>query len=524
VTDASQPFATIDGALRAQAAARPETIAIAFPETGESLTYGAWWAEARRVAGGLAALGVTKGDHVALLAENRVEWPVVQAAAAICGAVLVPVNTHARGEDLAHVLRHSRARVLVLSATFRSHDYLGMVRGLRDGLPDLQHLVVFGDGATDTVAWRDLAGEAPTGPVAGRHDIAALLYTSGTTGRPKGAMLSHDAMLFCSWQVTRRLAIGENDRWTSFIPLFHCAGCIMALLGVLQRGARYVGVSHFDPELMFRIVEAERCTVISGVPTSFLAMLEHPALERHDLTSLRTGTCGGANANADMLRACAARFPVPHLANVYGQTESATIISCPAFNDPDRFDTAGPVLDDCELRITHPSTGEPLPQGEIGQVEARGPMVMAGYHEAPEATAETLGTDGWLKTGDLGYLTPGGRLCIAGGRLRDLIIRGGENIYPAEIENCLVAHEAVSDAAVFAMPDRYYGEVPAAALVLHREVDAQELADHCRERLARFKVPALWYAVESFPKTASGKIRKVELNQLARDGALRTLP
>jgi fatty-acyl-CoA synthase len=253
-------------------------------------------------------------------------------------------------------------------------------------------------------------------------------------------------------------------------------------------------------------------------------MLEHPRLGCYDLSSLRTGTCGGANAHADMLRACAERFPIPYLANVYGQTESATIVSCPPCDDPDRFDTVGPVLDGCVLRITHPATGEPLPPGEIGQVETRGPNVMAGYYDAPEATAETLTTDGWLKTGDLGFVTEAGRLVIAGGRLRDLIIRGGENIYPAEVENCLAAHEAVSDAAVFAMPDRYYGEVPAAALVLHREVAAEALAAHCGTRLARFKVPVRWYAVESFPKTASGKIRKVELVELVTAGRLRELP
>ena len=525
MTAVHHPFPTIDAALRAQAEHRPDALALCFPETGDRLTYEAWWREAARIAGGLRALGVAPGDHVALLAENRIEWPVVQVAVALCGAILVPVNTHYRGEDLAHILRHSGARVLVLSPAFRSHDYLGAVRALWPGLDQLQHLVVLGAVASEerVHAYGELHGPVPVPGSSQPGDIAALLYTSGTTGRPKGAMLSHEAMLYCSWQVTRRLEIGAEDRWTSFIPLFHCAGCIMAMLGVLQRGACYVGVSGFEPEVMFRIIEAERCSVLSGVPTSFLAMLEHPSLGRYDLSSLRTGTCGGANANAPMLRSCAERFPIPHLANVYGQTETATIVSCPAFDDPERFDTTGPVLDGCALRITHPATGEPLPAGEIGQVEARGPNVMAGYYRAPEATAETLGGDGWLKTGDLGYVTDSGRLVIAGGRLRDLIIRGGENIYPAEIENCLAAHDAVSDAAVFAMPDRYYGEVPAAAVVLRGEVRSDELADHCRARLARFKVPVQWFAVETFPKTASGKIRKVELVEMATAGRLPNL-
>jgi fatty-acyl-CoA synthase len=518
------PFATIGAALRAQAHARPDAPAILFPESGARLTYRDWWREAQRVAGGLCAMGVRPGDHVALLAQNRVEWPVVQAAVALCGAVLVPVNTHFLGDDLGYVLRHSRARVLILSNRFRSNDYLANVRRLRPQLPALEHVVVLDEPQEDALAWADLAGPAPDGERAGPEAVAALLYTSGTTGFPKGALLSHRAMLFCAWQVTRRLAIDGNDRWTSFIPLFHCAGCIMAMLGVLQRGACYVGVAAFDPVAMFRVIEQQRCTVLSGVPTSYLAMLEHPARGDFDLSSLRTGTCGGANAHADMLRACARDFPIPHLANVYGQTETATIVTCPAFDDPQRFDTVGPVLDACELRITHPATGAALAQGEIGQVETRGPMVMDGYFEAPEATAETLAADGWLRTGDLGYLTADGRLCIAGGRLRDLIIRGGENIYPAEVENRIVAHPAVSDAAVFAVPDRYYGEVPAAALVLAGQTTAAELDAHCRESLARFKVPARWYVVEAFPKTASGKIRKVALQQDAAEGTLTELP
>ena len=518
------PFATIGAALGAQAVARPDAPAIHFPDSGARLTYLDWWHEAQRVAGGLVALGVRPGDHVALLAQNRVEWPVVQVAVALCGAVLVPVNTHFTGDDLGYVLAHSRARVLFLSNRFRSNDYLANVRRLRPDLPALEHVVVLDEPEDDALSWAELDGPPPDIGLAAPEAVAALLYTSGTTGFPKGALLSHRAMLFCSWQVTRRLAIDGSDRWTSFIPLFHCAGCIMTMLGVLQRGACYVGIAAFDPVAMFRVIAEERCTVLSGVPTSYLAMLEHPERGRFDLSSLRTGTCGGANANAEMLRACARDFPIPHLANVYGQTETATIVSCPAFDDPQRFDTVGPVLDGCELRITHPATGAHLAHGEIGQVETRGPMVMEGYFEAPQATAETLAADGWLRTGDLGYLTADGRLCIAGGRLRDLIIRGGENIYPAEVENRIVAHPAVSDAAVFAVSDRYYGEVPAAAIVLAGATTADELAAHCRECLARFKVPARWFVVEAFPKTASGKIRKVALQQAAAEGALADLP
>jgi fatty-acyl-CoA synthase len=214
VTVSRHPFPTIDAALAAQAADRPDADAISFPRAGARLTFAQWWSEARRVAGGLVALGIAPGDHVALLAENRVEWPVVQAAVALCGAVLVPVNTHFRGEDLAYVLRHSRARVLVLTSAFRSNDYLATVRRLRPQLPDLAHLVLIDGAQEDATGYRDLAGPAPEDGLAHEHDVAALLYTSGTTGFPKGALLTHAAMLFCSWQVTDRLAICGDDRWT----------------------------------------------------------------------------------------------------------------------------------------------------------------------------------------------------------------------------------------------------------------------------------------------------------------------
>jgi fatty-acyl-CoA synthase len=296
---------------------------------------------------------------------------------------------------------------------------------------------VIAEGAAHTGALPRVESTAP----------AALLYTSGTTGRPKGALLTHRAMLGNAWQTAQRLGFRAGDRYTSIIPLFHCAGCILGLLGSLQTGATYVGVPAFDPEALFRVIEAERCTLMSGVPTSYLAMLRHPARTRYDLSSLRAGTCGGADANPEVLAECARAFPMPGLSQVYGQTEAATLISCPRYDDPERFVTAGPPLPGHEVRITDPATGAVLPPGQIGQIEARGAMVMLGYYNKPEETAETIDEKGWLHSGDLGFLTPEGRVVIAGGRLRDMIIRGGENIYPVEIEQVLAGHPAVAEAA-----------------------------------------------------------------------------
>ena len=260
------------------------------------------------------------------------------------------------------------------------------------------------------------------------------------------------------------------------------------------------------------------------MPTSYLAMLEHPARGRYDLASLSTGTCGGADADPAVLADCAREFPMPGLCHVYGQTEVSTLLACPAADDPERLTTVGPPLPGFELRITDPADRKPLAPGRTGQIEARGTMVMRGYHRMAAATAACLDADGWLRTGDIGRLDAAGRLVMAGGRLRDMIIRGGENVYPAEVEAMLGSHPAVAEAAVFGRPDRYYGETVAAALRLTGRVGMAELRDHCAGRIAGFKVPEAWFAVTGFPMTASGKIQKYRLRELAAENALEVLP
>jgi fatty-acyl-CoA synthase len=523
------PFATPQAALARQAAERGEAPALIFPEGGARLDFAGWQAESEALARGLLRRGLKPGDHVALLAENRVEWPVAQLAVAMMGGVLVPLNTHYRAEELRYALDQSDSRALLLSPRFRAHDYLGMAAALVPELPKLGLVLPFGEGEGGFAGHRAVIAEgaAHTGalPRVESTAPAALLYTSGTTGRPKGALLTHRAMLGNAWQTAQRLGFRAGDRYTSIIPLFHCAGCILGLLGSLQTGATYVGVPAFDPEALFRVIEAERCTLMSGVPTSYLAMLRHPARTRYDLSSLRAGTCGGADANPEVLAECARAFPMPGLSQVYGQTEAATLISCPRYDDPERFVTAGPPLPGHEVRITDPATGAVLPPGQIGQIEARGAMVMLGYYNKPEETAETIDEKGWLHSGDLGFLTPEGRVVIAGGRLRDMIIRGGENIYPVEIEQVLAGHPAVAEAAVFGLPDEYYGEIVAAAIRFKGEPPAAAaITAYCGERLAKFKAPARVFAIERFPLTASGKIRKTELKEMVRSGALEPLP
>lgn len=501
--------------------------ALSFPLSDERLTFTIWHDRSQALAKGLLGLGLRPGDHIALLAENRIEWPVVQMAVAAMGGVLVPLNSHYRRDDLAFALTHADVRAVIASRSFRTNPYLQTLRELGTAIPDLQHIITLDAGDGDEPLLSDLidsgrkatAAPEPQAP----ETVGALLFTSGTTGFPKATALRHSGMMANAAGSAARLNVRPGERWTSIIPLFHCAGCIMNLLGCLQAGAAYVGVPAFDPEHMFQVIEMERCSLLSGVPTSYLAMLDHPARRTHDLTSLRTGTCGGADCDPVILRRCAQEFPIPGLCQVYGQTEVSTLATCPAPDDANRFDTAGPPLPGARVRITDTRDGRPVTVGAIGQIEVSGTMTMIGYYRDEEASEQTLSSEGWLATGDLGFMTGDGNLVISGGRLRDMIIRGGENIYPAEIEALLQTHPNIQSVAVFAIEDDYYGEAVAAAVRLADTVTGMDLIDYCKHRIAHFKVPTRFYSINEFPMTSSGKIRKTELRDMARTGVLEVL-
>jgi len=335
--------------------------------------------------------------------------------------------------------------------------------------------------------------------------------------------LSFEGMTRNAAATARRLKLTCEDRWTSIIPLFHCAGCIMNLLGCLSGGATYVGVPAFDAQDMFRVIEGERCTLLTGVPTSYLGMLRHPDRSRYDLRSLRAGTCGGADCDPALLARCAADFPIPGLVQVYGQTEASTLIALDDPDSPYRWETTGLPLEGMELRITHPETGDLVTDGVLGQIEVRGAMVMLGYFEQPDATHRIIDAQGWMQSGDLGYLRPDGRLVIGGGRLRDMIIRGGENIYPVEVENLLRKHPAVAEAAVFGLPDAYYGEVVAAAVNLREQAAAADLGAFLKGKIAAFKHPVNYYSIAEWPMTSSGKIKKRDLRAAVTGGQLEPL-
>ena len=521
------PFATAGDALARQAEVRGDREALAFPEAGARMSWAEWRAAAEALARALEGRGFRPGERIGLLAESRIEWPVVQMGVALAGCVLVPLNTHYRRDDLAYALGHARPRALFLARGFRGNPYLENARAIRETVPALETLVVLDGPDGDCPGYAELIAEgrasAAALPRVDPDSVGSLQYTSGTTGFPKGALLTHAGMMANAWGISGRLRVTAEDRWTSIIPLFHCAGCIMCILGTVQRGAAYIGVSSFDAAAMFRLIEAERCTMLSGVPTSYVAMLDHPARAAHDLSSLRAGTCGGADTDPALLARCAEEFPIPGVVQVYGQTEASTLIALADCRAPERFETCGKPLPGARVRIADPATGAPLPAGGIGQIETAGPMVMRGYFDNAEATAEAIGADGWMRTGDLGFLTGDGDLVVAGGRLRDMIIRGGENIYPVEIENLLRGHPGVTDIAVFGMADDYYGEIVAAAVDGEDGLTPGELGRFCAGRIAKFKAPARYFRVAAFPLTASGKIRKAALREMAASGGLAPL-
>ncbi len=524
---------TLFEALGSSAQSLPEHEAVSFPMQPARMNFAQLHRASTAFAMSLLQLGLRPGDHIALLAENRLEWVITQAAASAMGAVLVPINTHFAKDDLRFVLLQSDAKAIVLSERFRNNRYLELLHSMRSELLCLQHVIVIPNGG-DTVNTFDSAYSFESRLQAGLEtpvDLpqvdatapGALLYTSGTTGFPKGALLSHAGMVHNARATNARLRMTSADRWTSIISLFHCAGCIMNLTGTVVAGACYVGVEAFEAKQMCKIIEAERCTVLSGVPTSYVAMLDHPERNTFDMTSLRAGTCGGADADPAQLRRCVEHFPIPQLVQVYGQTESSTLVSCSSVDDEDRLDNAGLALDGFEVRIVSTETQEVMSAGALGEIHARGPGVMLGYYKRPAETRATRTEDGWLKTGDLGFLDARGALTIAGGRLRDMVIRAGENIYPVEVENFLRAHDAVSDCAVVGLSDAYYGEILGAVVTCETSVSLSDLQHYCQGRLARFKVPEQWFVIDALPLTPSGKVKKTVLREWINEGRLEAL-
>jgi fatty-acyl-CoA synthase len=527
---------TVGGLLSLLANALPDRDALVYDHPDARWTFRSLNHEARLIARGLAARGVKPGDRVAVWATNVPEWIILQFALAKMGAILVTVNTALRGHEIEYLLRQSETSTLVTIAGFRGVNYLDELRSIgvigneaatrRERLPHLARVVFIGSGCPDDlIPYDDLrtaAGDVPAQDLdaleaaVGIDDVINMQYTSGTTGFPKGVMLSSRNIVNNGYWLGEGLGLTPDDRLCLCVPLFHCFGCVLGVLGAFTHGACLCAVESFHPLRVLETIERERCTTLYGVPTMFLAELEHPDFQRFDLTSLRTGVMAGALCPEPLMRKVIDRMHLSEMTIVYGLTEtSPAVTQTPRDASIDeRTQTVGRVLPEVEVRIVNPATGEDVEPGEPGELWARGYVVMEGYYNMPDQTAAAITPDGWLRSGDQASLDAEGRVRITG-RIKDLIIRGGENIAPKEVEDVLRQHPAVLDVSVYGISSEFFGEEVAAAIRLHadRPADAQDLIAFCEARLARFKVPRHVRLVQTFPMTASGKIQKFRLRE-----------
>jgi fatty-acyl-CoA synthase len=509
---------TVAGILRDAARRTPDGLAlvegVADPDRRRRWTYAELSADAGRAAAALAER-FAPAERVAVWAPSVPEALVLTYAAAMAGLVLVPVNPALRADEVRHVLARSGAAGVFLVRAYRDHDLTATLDTVRADLPALREVVDlsrFDEFCAHTGEWNPAApgaGDPVPGRAVGPDDIAQLVFTSGTTGAPKGARLTHRGMTNAARTGAARFGMRPGDVYVHTMPLFHVGGQVVAFQ-LCQASAAAVLVPAFEPGLVLELVESERATLTCGVPTMLLALIEHPDFARRDLSSLRAVSGGGAVVPGELVRhiedALGVRFAI-----VFGQTEASGFISQTFLDDDaeDKGATLGVPLPGVSARVVDPDTGHVVACGTVGELEVRGPNVMAGYHDLPEETAATLRPGGWLRTGDLVTMDGRGYLRMAG-RLKEMIVSGGENIFPVEIEGVLAGHPDVAQAAVVGVPDRRWGEAAVAVVrpAPGRSPDAGALEAFLRERLAPFKVPRRWVFVEGLPLTASGKVQK----------------
>ncbi len=528
---AQPPFRdrTVGALLSDLARAIPDREALVYADRGLRLTFGQLEDEARLIGRGLIACGVEPGERVALWATNIPEWIVLQFALAKIGAILVTVNTALRGSEVEYLLTQSEAGTVVSIRGYRNLDYVQTLHDIgafSSRLPHLRRVVYIGDDCpADAVAYaslRELAAEIPVADLERRQaavELDAVInmqYTSGTTGFPKGVMLSSRNIVNNGFWLGQGLGFTPEDRLCLCVPLFHCFGCVIGVLGAYTNGTCLCPVEVFDPLKVLETVESERCTALYGVPTMFLAELEHPEFSRFDLTSLRTGIMAGALCPETLIRRVMTDMHVPEITIAYGLTETSPGVSIVPRHDTveHRTQTVGKILEEVEVKVVDPASGAEVSAGMPGELRVRGYNVMLGYYNNPAATRAALTDDGWLCSGDQAVLGPDGYLRITG-RIKDIIIRGGENIAPKEVEDLLRLHPAVSDAYVYGIHDDWFGEDVAAAIRLKPGAEATEdgIQEFCCQRLASFKVPRHIRFVCDFPMTASGKIQKFKLRE-----------
>ncbi|HVC04525.1 MAG TPA: AMP-binding protein [Candidatus Acidoferrales bacterium] len=496
--------------------------ALVVPHQQFRATYRELWDHVSRAARGLLARGVTKGDRVGIWAPNRFEWVVVQFATARIGAILVNINPAYRTSELEYALRQSGVSFLLLARAFRQADYVGMLADVKGACPDLREAVVLEDG------WESLLRD---GESVSQETLAAvdadlqsddpinIQYTSGTTGFPKGATLSHHNILNNGFFIGEAVRYTASDRVCIPVPFYHCFGMVLGNLACTTHGACIVVPAEaFEPGVVLRVTEEERCTALYGVPTMFIAELDHPDFGSVDLSLLRTGIMAGSPCPVEVMKRVQSRMHMREVTICYGMTETSPVSTQSALDDPleKRVGTVGRVHPHVEVKIVDPETGHCVQRGVAGELCTRGYSVMLGYWDNPHATAEAIDAARWMHTGDLATMDEAGYVNIVG-RIKDMIIRGGDNIYPREIEEFLYGHPDVSDVQVIGVPSERYGEEvmawvkPKEGAVLSGEI----LESFCRNKIASNKIPRYWKFVDAFPMTVTGKVQKYRMREVA---------
>jgi len=519
----------------------PDQEALVYTDRDVRYTYRQFQEVVNQAAKGLMKLGIAKGEHIAIWATNYPEWVITQFATGKMGAVLVTVNTNYRAFELEYLLKQADVTTLLLIDGYRDNNYLAMINEI---CPELQHsqpgqlkcekfpylknVIFLGNTRQPGMfTWQDVMNmglEVSAEELARRQaslkpdEVINMQYTSGTTGFPKGVMLTHLNIVNNANYVAECMNLTHKDRLCFPVPLFHCFGCVMSTLSCVCKGATMVPIEYFDPVKVLEAVEKERCTALHGVPTMFIAELEVLKNRKFDLSSLRTGIMAGAPCPIEVMKQVVDVMGMKEVTIAYGQTEASPVITQTRTEDSleRRVMTVGRAIPHVEVKIIDPETGEEAPRGKQGELCARGFLIMKGYYKMPDATAAAIDKDGWLHTGDLATMDEHG-YCNITGRLKDMIIRGGENIYPREIEEFLYTHPKILDVQVVGIPSIKYGEEVLAYIRLRpgENLTEDEVRQYCNGKISRHKIPRYIKFVEEYPTTASGKIQKYKLREMA---------
>jgi len=505
---------TIFDALQQTTERHPNHTALISRHQNARLTFSALFERVERTARGLAGLGLRKDDRVGVWATNCVEWVLLQLAATRIGAVVVNVNPAYRAYELAYVLKKSQMRAIFLFEKDRRSNYGEILAEARAGQSlELRHAIYLESDQWEAVLRN--GKELPAGCQARSGDVTNIQYTSGTTGSPKGVLLTHSNLMNNAGVIQEGMKITERDRICVPVPLYHCFGCVAgSLVSVLTGATMILPAPTFEPLATMEAIEAERATTIYGVPTMFIAQLDHPDFARFDFHSLRTGVMAGAPCPIEVMKRVVNEMHCPEMTIMYGQTESSPVISMSGVDDSleRRVATVGKACANTEIKIVRPESGDPVDVGEQGELCTRGYLVMKGYDQEPEATAHAIDRDGWLHTGDLATMRTDEYVRVTG-RAKDLIIRGGENVYPREVEEFLYTHPKVADVQVVGLPDIKLGEVVAAWIRLKEPATEEEIRQFCSGKIAHFKIPQYIRFVEEFPLTVTGKVQKFKIRQ-----------